>query len=181
MVSLVLLCFVVTNRNNMNTLQFREKSLELMQEHGLTASGWRLCIDTSKGRLGQCRESCREIGISLFHIKLHSWEQVRDTVLHEIAHALVGCHNQHGDIWRRKAIEIGCTGNRCGTYRMPTEHYKWVATCGDCGRVYRRHRLIAGVRRGACPCGEWNEIRILQWQEVKKANVINKERRGVNG
>jgi len=31
-----------------------------------------------------------------------------DTILHEIAHALVGCHHSHDKVWRRKARELGC-------------------------------------------------------------------------
>ena len=41
-------------------------------------------------------------------------KELKDTILHEIAHALVGHKVQaHGKIWKSKAIEIGCSGNRC--------------------------------------------------------------------
>ena len=37
---------------------------------------------------------------------------VRQTMLHEIAHALVGYEAAHGPVWKRKAAEIGYTGKR---------------------------------------------------------------------
>ena len=39
--------------------------------------------------------------------------EIEDTLLHEIAHALVGRRHHHDAVWRAKAREIGCTGQRC--------------------------------------------------------------------
>ena len=35
-------------------------------------------------------------------------EEVKNTLLHEIAHALVGPGHRHNRVWRQKAREIGC-------------------------------------------------------------------------
>jgi hypothetical protein len=37
-------------------------------------------------------------------------ELIRDTILHEVAHALVGENHNHDEAWRAKAIELGATG-----------------------------------------------------------------------
>ena len=60
----------------------------LLAEHGLT--GWSVVLDRAKTRAGVCRADRREIGLSAPLTALHSPEEVRDTILHEIAHALVG-------------------------------------------------------------------------------------------
>nr|WP_257908483.1 SprT-like domain-containing protein [Janibacter limosus] len=66
----------------------RRMGRALMDEHG--PEDWRLVVDRAKKRAGVCRAAERTIGLSGPLTALHSPEQVRDTVLHEIAHALVG-------------------------------------------------------------------------------------------
>lgn len=83
----------------------------LMDEHGLT--DWDLVFDNAKTRAGVCRPGRREIGLSQPLTKLHADDEVRDTILHEIAHALVGAEHRHDAVWRQKAVEIGSSGERC--------------------------------------------------------------------
>jgi SWI/SNF-related matrix-associated actin-dependent regulator 1 of chromatin subfamily A len=47
-------------------------------------------------------------------------QQFKDTILHEIAHAIVGPHHGHDEVWRGKAVEIGCTGNVTGYMNQDT-------------------------------------------------------------
>ncbi len=67
---------------------------------------------------------------------------IKDTILHEIAHALVGYKVQsHGKIWRDKAISIGCSGKRCASHSISEpKDYKWLISCGK-GCEWRKHRL----------------------------------------
>ena len=60
------------------------------------------------------------------------------TVLHEIAHALVGPGHGHGPTWKRKCLEVGAAPKRCGQADMPTG--RWTATCSSCGATFDRHR-----------------------------------------
>ena len=51
---------------------------------------------------------------------------IRDTILHEIAHALTpGQH--HNDVWRRKATAIGCTGQRCAKIAICKPRYQYTS------------------------------------------------------
>ncbi len=54
-------------------------------------------------------------------------EEVKDTILHEIAHALVGKAHHHDDVWRAKALEIGCSGRRCHDLQFTPPRY--LVTC----------------------------------------------------
>ncbi len=83
----------------------------LLREHGL--DGWTVVADRAKTRAGVCRFARRQIGISGPLTALHSEGEVRDTVLHEIAHALVGPEHGHDAVWRATAVRIGCSGERC--------------------------------------------------------------------
>ena len=77
----------------------------LMDEHGLI--GWTLAFVEAERRLGDCDFKGRVIRISRSHALEGSAEQIRDTVLHEIAHAIAG---REGGSWT--AVEGGGTANR---------------------------------------------------------------------
>lgn len=120
----------------------------LMNMHGLT--GWTLQFNSLKYSAGRTKYSTRTISLSRPIVALWEPEQVRDTVLHEIAHALVGQGHGHDDVWRRMALSIGCDGK---AKYSATEHAavpaKWTGTCSE-GHTYHRHRLTARARSGSC-------------------------------
>ena len=109
----------------------------LLHQHGL--SGWRVELDSAKRRAGICRFTDRVIGLSGPLTELHSEAEVRDTVLHEIAHALVGPAHGHDRVWRATALRIGCSGSRCVDTESPRVTGAWVGVC-PAGHVKDRHR-----------------------------------------
>lgn len=118
----------------------------LMAEHGL--KGWTLVLDRAKTRAGVCRAGRREIGLSRELTVLHSAQQVRDTVLHEIAHALVGPGHGHDAVWRATAVRIGGSGERCVPSDAPKVEGPWVGVC-PAGHRMSVHRRPVRVR--TCP------------------------------
>ena len=97
---------------------------DLLEHHGLT--DWSIAYDGAKKRAGICRFGPRVIGLSAPLTVLHSVDDVRDTILHEIAHALVGPQHGHDAVWRAKAREIGCSGERCVSADSPRVPGDWV-------------------------------------------------------
>ena len=86
-----------------------------MQELGI--SGWNVEFNTSIHSAGFCNYSKRILVFSRRYIKQASSFDVRDTVLHEIAHILTpGSH--HNNVWKIKAREIGCSAERCHDYNL---------------------------------------------------------------
>ena len=63
-------------------------SRELMDRHGLTS--WHFKFDNARVRFGSCNYGTRTISISRHLTALNTWENVANTVLHEIAPALAG-------------------------------------------------------------------------------------------
>ena len=57
--------------------------------------------------LGCTYHQTKTIRISKLHIKKHSKREIKDTILHEIAHALVGSDAHHNEIWKATAKKIG--------------------------------------------------------------------------
>lgn len=57
---------------------------------------------------GLCDESDWTVGLSKRFVEHAAGEAyVIDTILHEVAHALVGCARQHDDVWKATALKLG--------------------------------------------------------------------------
>jgi len=132
----------------------------LMNDHGL--GRWGLQIDKAKSRGGLCNHYSTLISISSYHIMLNSVELVKLTILHEIAHALVGSGHNHDNIFKAKLISIGGNGLRCHNGAIaPHKYQTYCPECDYLGRkmfrrpkrgLYYRHRI----------CGTRLEIREIQ-------------------
>ena len=110
---------------------------ELLDRHGL--GEWSVELDRAKRRAGCCRYAERRITISRHLTVLHDEVEVEETLLHEIAHALVGPRHGHDAVWRRTAQELGATGERCLSEDSPAVETPWVGTC-PAGHITGRHR-----------------------------------------
>ncbi|MFC7491961.1 MULTISPECIES: SprT-like domain-containing protein [unclassified Knoellia] len=109
----------------------------LLREHGL--EHWSVTTDRAKTRAGVCRFASRTISLSAPLTRLHGEAEVRDTILHEIAHALVGPAHGHDEVWRAKARAIGCSGERTVPTSAPSVEGPWRGVCPH-GHVSTRHR-----------------------------------------
>jgi predicted SprT family Zn-dependent metalloprotease len=125
----------------------RVLAVGLMAQHGLR--GWRLVFDDAKTRAGVCRSDRKEIGLSRVLTNLYPQAQVTDTVLHEIAHALVGAKHGHDKVWRATAVRIGCTGTRCVPEEAPKVEGAWVGLCpaGHRSTLHRRPMRVKSCHR----------------------------------
>lgn len=92
----------------MDTREALRIAYQLMSRHRLV--DWRVELSRHTSTFGTCNDYTRVIQLSETLVRNNDEKQVRETILHEIAHALVGCHHDHDEVWRRKAIEIGCNG-----------------------------------------------------------------------
>lgn len=126
----------------MRTGDARTLATQLMHRHGLV--GWQLVFDSARTRAGVCRWDRREIGLSRVLTELHSDESVLDTVLHEIAHALVGPLHGHDAVWKTTALRIGCSAQRCISPDERRPEAPWTGTC-PVGHVVVRFRRPARV------------------------------------
>lgn len=138
----------------------RALGAELLALHGLTS--WRFTFDNAKRRAGACKFDSRTISVSRHLMALYSEEHVRDTILHEIAHALVGPKHGHDGVWRAKARAIGCSGSRLVDEDAPRAPAPWRGTCPR-GHTYDRHRRPA--RPASCTrCDRrFNTDYLLSW------------------
>ncbi len=98
----------------MNPYKAELLAKELINEF-LPYRGWNFQFDNAKRRFGQCRFSKRTISLSKPLTIANDEAQVRDTILHEIAHALAGASAGHGPIWKNMCAFVGANPQRCYT------------------------------------------------------------------
>jgi hypothetical protein len=109
-----------------------------------------------------CRYADRVIGLSAPLTVLHDESEVRDTVLHEIAHALVGPAHRHDAVWRATARRIGASGERCVPAGAPRVEGAWVGVC-PAGHVHDRHRRPERVLSCRECSPRFSVDHVLQW------------------
>lgn len=115
-----------------------ELGTNLLTKHGLTAQGWAIRLDRAVTRLGQCNYATKTITLAYHATLVNGADIVNNTILHEIAHALVGPGQGHGLVWKLKAKEIGCDASRTGQILVKAPH-KYELHCASCSRMIRKY------------------------------------------
>ena len=134
------------------------------KKHLLYREGWSFKFDNAKTRLGSCQHRSKEITLSRHVTLVNKESSIRNTLLHEIAHALVGRGHGHDWVWRAKALEIGCNGDRCSMIEgeIPS---KWIAECHGCGTIRTAHRKVTRTRScGKCSGGTFNSKYLIEYK-----------------
>ena len=143
---------------------FYNKVYELYKKHGLY-DDWTFELDNALQRFGCCNWRKKRITMSKALIELNTWERVKQTLLHEIAHALTPGHH-HDKVWRAKAKELGHTGNRCYSLaNTNTQGYRYMQYCKICDIVCGR-KLRMSYSFSSCGncCKEYNTKFVLFWK-----------------
>ena len=114
------------------------------------------------GRAANIRGN-KYLALSRYHVELNDEEEVRETILHEIAHIKAGLHNKHNRIWKSWAVKVGANPCRTGHSNMPTR--KWACICLVCREIlFTRHSRRLKLHRYICPtCGQEKSLGRLAW------------------
>src|SRR5262249_19866646 len=109
----------------------------LLARYGL--DDWSFDFNRRKSQMGLCSFDEKSIALSVHFINLNDDDAIRDTLLHEIAHALTGPGHGHDLLWKRTCMKVGARPERlCYDVNMPEG--RWQALCGCCGMLHHRHR-----------------------------------------
>jgi predicted SprT family Zn-dependent metalloprotease len=138
------------NTVSVKALAIQKLARELLDRHGL--GDWSFAFNRRRRSLGYCWYDRRRIELSIYLVERNEAVEIFDTLLHEIAHALVGPGHGHGPVWKRKCLEIGARPVRCGQANMPAG--RWQAQCGTCGKGFHRYRKPKRMKGWFCGgCG----------------------------
>lgn len=145
--------------------EVRTLALELMDEYDLLPQ-WSFKFDRAHNRAGMANRTDHVISLSAPLMSIWPMSHCRDTILHEIAHALT--EGGHGRAWRAMCRKIGADPTRTwgenGEARLPS---KYVGTCPN-GHVLHRERLTKRMHRISCGecCPRFDERYLLTWKRV---------------
>ena len=143
---------------------------ELLDQHGL--EGWSVTFDNAKRRAGVCRHSTRVIGLSAPLARLHSPVEVRETLLHEIAHALVGAEHGHDPVWAAQARAIGSNAERCLSEDAPRVAAPWLGVC-PAGHSQERHRRPERVQACGRCSSTFSTEHLFEWTHHGRPAVMH--------
>ena len=138
----------------MNLYEAAHLARTLMQEHGLV--NWSFGFDHARRRFGACNYTRRRISLSRPLVLLNGIDEVRDTVLHEIAHALCP-GGKHGPAWRAACARLGARPKRCYDEAQvaspPRSPARFLLGCARCDwwtarRRRTRRRYVCKACRG---------------------------------
>jgi len=108
--------------------------------------GWEIDFSNRKRTLGHCNCTKKLISISNAYLKTNTFPVMKDTLLHEIAHALqfekTG-KTDHGKSWKSIARDVGCRPVRCADLKevnLPSA--KYIGTCPCCGNKTNFYRKV---------------------------------------
>lgn len=132
----------------------------LLDEHGLR--DWTVGLDRAKTRAGATHFGKRRITLSGPLTRLHGEDLVRDTILHEIAHALVGPAHGHDAMWKAKARQLGASDSRCFSSDAAKTLAPFIGTCSR-GHEIRRHKRPTRLVTCAKCSSRFDIAHLFEW------------------
>lgn len=148
----------------MNLDDAENLALVLMEDHGI-GSLWSFTFDNAKTRCGAAKFGKRQITLSRHFVHRNGEADVRDTVLHEIAHVKAGAKAGHGSAWQMWAMKVGARPQRCATgVDMPEGKIEGLCAWG-CTARHTRHRMPPKHMLNGWQCRRCGET--ITWVRVK--------------
>lgn len=107
--------------------------------------GYKLVFNRRKRALGTCNFTRKTIALSIYFTEVNSEKKVKDTILHEMAHAfaahLFGDYG-HGKMWQYVCRQIGANPSRVASSKEIGEieaPAKYVLKNKETGEVIRKY------------------------------------------
>lgn len=127
---------------------------------------WSFGFDNAKTRAGLTNYRSRTITVSRYLASRWEDDDVHQTLLHEVAHAMAGHEAGHGPEWRRIAREIGYIGDRTHRGEIATETAKWVGVCpqGHEHFRFRKPTRVASCVKCAPRSRGFNPRFVIRWR-----------------
>ena len=123
-------------------------AVQKMEQYGLIAQGWSFSWKDGSWQIGMCYYRSKRIKLSRSFVLLNTEAEILDTILHEIAHALVPPRSGHGPVWKAKACELGATPRSCAQGKVESMPKKFLATCKN------GHSHPASMRKTRIACSK---------------------------
>lgn len=159
--------------------EVRKYAESKLAEHRL--EGWTIVLkEDIAGAAGLCNTTTKTITFSVDYLLQVPGDVWKNTVLHEIAHALTPRQN-HNRLWKSVFKAIGGNGERMVesfARKVNPETYRWVGRCAACGNevgLQAAPRVVYAC--GVCCEEKFDKNFLYSW--FKKGEAIAHEKVGV--
>lgn len=156
--------------NDLNMIEERAiKTINSFKRSGKITDDWSFRWNKRKSHLALCDFGNKTIQLSIFYAQIGSHEDINDSILHEVAHAIAGPDAGHGPKWKKVCREIGARPIRCGK-TVPNMPSKYKGTCPGCGHIYSAHRKLSNMNTRLCGikgCDAKRTKSYVVWKEQK--------------
>lgn len=127
---------------------------DLMKQHNVRPD----CgLDLSRGKrtlgyvIWKGTNKIPTVNLSVHFLAILSDEEIRDTILHELAHVISGPGHHHDWYWKSICRKIGCNPERTAKLdRVPDGRYKMQCVCG---KTYTKYRSSRTMKSHTYVCG----------------------------
>ncbi len=154
-----------------------------LKEYGLYQKGWRTTFSKTEKYIGRCWHDVKRIELSLIHLNTRSEASLLDTIIHEVAHAIVGDKDLgHGPIWKEQCRIMGLLNpGLCETPINPDsgraltesemkpkrQFHRLNVTC-HCGAVAKAKSsvIMSGVKWTLLECGHLTKLESLESNSI---------------
>lgn len=147
----------------------KERQLEQLityEMYELLPVGWTWKWDKSITRWGQCIYTTKTLSFSKPLFMHHDLQEARHTILHEIAHALVGGGHHHDKVWKAKCVELGINPSaKHPTQSTLTAGFKYKGSCPKDHPHYRMRRPSRRISCGSCS-PSFDPQHLIKWSAV---------------
>lgn len=94
--------------------------------------GWTFAWNNRAHANGVCNYGKMEIQLSKKLNPFRMWDDIHETIIHEIAHAIAGWEAKHGVVFQRVFKSLGGSGNRCSSDNASVHvAHKWEMRYGS--------------------------------------------------
>lgn len=149
----------------MNLNDAEQMARELIAQH---APGYRFAWSNARTIFGQCDYTNRTISLSRPVTRINDAAEVRDTILHECAHAIAGAGAGHGPAWKHAVRMLGGNPSRTSDAENGRDAAPWVGTCPNGHSIGARFFRKPRVQRSCALCrpGVFDERYLITYRRV---------------
>lgn len=132
-------------------------------EHGVPLY-WSFGFDNGKRRYGICNYEKKKITLSRYYVTSPqvTLDDVKNLILHEIAHVLAGSGAAHGPRWKRIAKRIGCDGSTYikGIF-IPMGYWLHCRCCAEGSKYRKQYFRKIKLKKDKHVCKECKRMLVL--------------------
>jgi predicted SprT family Zn-dependent metalloprotease len=123
---------------------------------------WSFGYDSARRRAGLCNYDTRHISVSRYLCEIHEIADVRQTVLHEIAHARCGPKAGHGRQWLSTAKSMGYLNKKFSGTEIAREVAPWQGVCPGAHEHFA-YRKPSRIQSCAWCHPDFDERFLIRW------------------